>query len=151
MNAFITGSHAYGIPDADSDLDLVILLSDDDFTLLCGFYVAKGGEGLDLSYLSDDSCGISLRFGELNILCVNDARDWETWRKGTHDLVAMKPVSRETAVEVFQRLRKEEAGRRRAEEMKRMDEYSAQIEAEMQAAAQVEELSTFPRKGEGNG
>lgn len=29
MNAFITGSHAYGTPREDSDIDLVVLVEDE--------------------------------------------------------------------------------------------------------------------------
>lgn len=91
MLAVLTGSHAYGTPRPDSDVDLVVLV---------------GREGVDkLSELADETGVVScpggqeksLRFGKLNL---SPAR-LESWRKATAELVARKPVTRDEAVRLL--------------------------------------------------
>ena len=88
--SFITGSRAYGTPMADSDIDLVVRVTSEEFTAL--------------NQLADSGLGESLRFGRLNlILCTEDDK-YAAWWRGTRDLVAEKPVSREVAIEKFKAL-----------------------------------------------
>lgn len=91
MNAFITGSHAYGEPHADSDVDLVIRADVDDMSLLRELSGCRQGP---------------IRFGQLNlIVCTNDEL-FTAWQKGTEQLMAEGretglPVTRERACEVL--------------------------------------------------
>lgn len=90
-NAFITGSHAYGEPHADSDVDLVVRADVDDMSLLRELSGCRQGP---------------IRFGQLNlIVCTNDEL-FTAWQKGTEQLMAEGretglPVTRERACEVL--------------------------------------------------
>ena len=100
MKAFVTGSRAYGNSRNDSDIDLVVFVSQKD-------RVMEMADNDLPSSLSDDPKlvhTISLRFGALNILACCDQ---DTWRKGTLQLKDLAPVTRQKAVEVFTALRKE--------------------------------------------
>lgn len=90
---FITGSHAYGTPHEDSDIDLVVLVDGDDSVLLC-------------KYSEDQKEGDyhTFRYGKLNLILIVDPVRYETWAGGTEQLKLMKPVTREYAVEFFQTL-----------------------------------------------
>jgi len=95
---FITGSHAYGEPTKDSDVDLVVRISDDVSWFLAGH------EDSD-----HQSCS-HIRFGNLNlILCTSD-KQYDVWLEGTLFLLDEKErtkelVIRDRAVEVFSDLR----------------------------------------------
>jgi len=83
---FLTGSHAYGTPGADSDIDMVVWAEDEALRkLLVG-------------------SGYPVRFGKLNIIICDNEADWNIWVKGTEALKRNAPVDRETAVELFQAL-----------------------------------------------
>lgn len=97
MNAFITGSHAYGEPGEESDIDLVVLVDSDTQKLL----IEHGGK--------------PTRFGKLNIIAVDTQAKFDKWKKGTEALQAIRPVDRESAVAVFKALgvSKGDSGKRR--------------------------------------
>lgn len=84
---FITGSHAYGSPRDDSDIDLVVwAVGDTRATLEAG--------------------GYPIRFGKLNLILISDDDQWDIWRLGTQALVKLhksrkSAVSREEAVAFF--------------------------------------------------
>jgi predicted nucleotidyltransferase len=102
MKAFITGSHAYGMPTNDSDIDLVVLMSEktvEKLHELTGSSVAQDLSGWDWK--------LSLKFGNLNLLCCTDEEQYNIWKQGTRELKKRKPVTRDEAVKTFQRLRKE--------------------------------------------
>lgn len=83
---WLTGSHAYGTPGADSDIDMVVWAEDEALRkLLVG-------------------SGYPVRFGKLNIIICDNEADWNIWVKGTEALKRNAPVDRETAVELFQAL-----------------------------------------------
>ncbi len=103
MEAFITGSHAYGTPNKDSDIDLVVLVESDDTI----YDLLKGDEGGANTDEYETSLGAPLRFGKLNLICCVEERKYEIWRKGTEQLKAIAPVTREQAVELFQKLIRE--------------------------------------------
>lgn len=86
MTAFITGSHAYGIPTENSDIDLAILVSDKDSEFLWQQFGSAG----------------TLRAGKLNIVCFYNATNFERWREVTNQLKARAPVTRDDAVSAFQ-------------------------------------------------
>ncbi len=83
---FLTGSHAYGTPSADSDIDMVVWAED-----------ARLRELLE-------GCGYPIRFGKLNIIICDNESDWNIWVKGTEALKRVAPVDRETAVAFLQSL-----------------------------------------------
>jgi len=71
--AFITGSHAYGTPTDESDIDLVVWVGGDAKTLL-----AKEG--------------YPIRFGNLNLILVDSEEQWTAWEAGTNALKRIAPV-----------------------------------------------------------
>lgn len=103
MTALLTGSHAYGEPGDDSDIDLVVLLGDEAIKVL-----SEASEE-DVRY--PDAASMAMRFGPLNLLVCRDSpagrAAFAVWRQGTEVLQAAKPVTREVAVETFRALRKE--------------------------------------------
>lgn len=115
--AFVTGSRKYGTPKADSDIDLVVLVSPADLLLLqkeadieCKPHIPRGNS--DGGPMSD-----SLRFGKLNLIAVTWNQAFEAWKKGTEELLArtqerMAPIEREEAVALFKSLREKLAKER---------------------------------------
>jgi len=88
LNSFITGSHAYGIPAEDSDVDLVVLLSPEDKQLLRDV----NGDG-------------PVRFGNLNLILCDRQDQFDCWVKSKADCVlaaavAGEPLSRSEAVSI---------------------------------------------------
>lgn len=98
LQAFLTGSHAYGYPGPDSDIDLVVLVTKDEFDKLR--QNADSMEGVDEQYDENGSC--SLRFGNLNLLCFFDERRFLDWKKCTEVLKTQAPVSRSFACRYFE-------------------------------------------------
>lgn len=104
MNAFVTGSRAYGKPKVGSDVDLVVLVSKEDMAILK--QTADPVATLHPEY--GDIVSVPLRFGKLNLIVTTSAIDYGVWLKGTERLEAMashEPVSRATAVDLFKALR----------------------------------------------
>lgn len=85
-SAFVTGSRAYGTPRDDSDLDLVILVTQEVSDEL--FKHGKTETG-------------TCRFGMLNLICFTSEEDYFGWKDVTNKLIKQKPVSREFAIEQF--------------------------------------------------
>lgn len=76
MHAFITGSRAYGTPNAESDVDLVIRVDENTAAML--------------RKLSDKTTEIAqkgaktpVRFGNLNLILCETDDEWAVWRVGT--------------------------------------------------------------------
>lgn len=105
MQSFLTGSRAYGTPRPDSDIDLVVYVTVDDLSKLIELSdkVSEFGHPGGVNY--EDGC--CLRFGPLNLICVTSQVHFDTWKKGTEELISNKPVTREVAVETLQRHRQE--------------------------------------------
>lgn len=103
FKAFITGSHAYGTPGPDSDVDVVVRCDLDvvaKLTALLDQPVADetGEPGKDYPQLH-------VRSGRLNLLlCASDER-FDVWREGTAELKTLAPVTRDAAVAHFKALR----------------------------------------------
>ena len=95
---FLTGSHAYGTPHEKSDVDVVVLLTDEDQCKLAALADEVCG---DQSSADDDSA-CSMRFGRINLICVADRDEYEAWRTATEDLKSRSPVRRKEAVERIQ-------------------------------------------------
>ena len=114
MKAFLTGSRVYGVPQANSDIDLVVFLSRDDLAVLRQFdegpdprHTTNTGSEPDKPF--EDGVGAPLRFGKLNLQCITDPKAYAVWWRGTQELKRLAPVTREKAVAHFKKLR-EEAG-----------------------------------------
>jgi len=86
-NAFITGSHAYGVPHDKSDVDLAILCSDGTAETL-----AKTKEDVP-----------SVRFGNLNLLVFTSTIKFNLWKKVTEELIQRRPVTRVEACAHFKK------------------------------------------------
>jgi predicted nucleotidyltransferase len=103
-SSFLTGSRVYGLPNPDSDIDLVILVSLDDMKLLAEF--AEYDESMDAKYWYECT-SISMRFGKLNVICCTDKHNFDLWKTGTERLKKNAPVSRDFAVRFMEVLRGE--------------------------------------------
>lgn len=90
---FITGSQAYGTPTKQSDIDLVVHSQNVPQVLVINS--DQGGSELG-----------SVKFGKLNLIFAND-KEYDCWKEGTDLLIKRKPVTRDEAKAVFQKLRKE--------------------------------------------
>lgn len=101
MKAFVTGSHAYGTPRPDSDIDLVVLVSPEDMARLVKMDPDSTADRYGVMASS------YLRFGKLNLLAVDNMTDYLVWLHGTLELIARKPVTRDEAVAVFKRRQQE--------------------------------------------
>lgn len=84
-NAFITGSHAYGILHAKSDIDLCVLMDEQDYKKIREL----NGPG-------------AIRFGKLNLVILTDPVRFERWKDTTIELIKQKPVTKETACAAFE-------------------------------------------------
>lgn len=93
--AFLTGSHAYGTPHAKSDIDLVIPVGDDT------------AKQLNVLLDADDTeYGVmSIQSGRLNLILATSPDIYRVWKEGTAELIKRKPVTRDEAIECFERLR----------------------------------------------
>jgi len=110
MDAFITGSRAFGKPTKASDIDVVIR---------CTKEVARKLFEQAQEHLPLTECGqsfpdyenmesISMRFGPLNLLCCLDNTSYHVWEQGTKKLKAIGPVDRPVAVALFKQLEREQ-------------------------------------------
>lgn len=100
MKACLTGSRVYGTPRFDSDLDCVVLVEDDNDYQLLHFSSDKRNGAI---LTNDGYNGVSLRFGNLNVIAVlRDEKVFEAWRKGTDFLKAIRPVTKEQACMVLE-------------------------------------------------
>lgn len=92
--AILTGSHAYGTPGPDSDVDLVVFANRETREKL--FELLGPIDPTKREYPAGD---LSLRCGRLNLIVVGDAGHHKEWERGTAQLVARRPVTRAEAVE----------------------------------------------------
>ena len=109
--AFITGSRKYGFPEVNSDIDLVVFIqSEDEYELLAKLSDASGGITFVEEY--EGTVLPSLRFGNLNLICCISEAEYNCWRDGTNEMAAMKPITRDMAIEHLAKLRIERGLRR---------------------------------------
>lgn len=102
---FLTGSHAYGTPNAGSDIDLVVLVNQPELEELR----ADADTELQLNCEYERQDAVSLRFGNLNLICCRDEAAYRTWRQGTEELKRRAPVTRRAAIEFMAALRRKES------------------------------------------
>jgi hypothetical protein len=112
--AFVTGSQAYGMPRPvtrweknPSDLDLVVMVSRSDLKTILDFYEATGvgPPGSWEPGRTGEPAQASLRFGMLNLIVCTREEDYEMWQTGTAALKDKKPVTRDFAVAMFDKIK----------------------------------------------
>ena len=86
-SAFLTGSQVYGSPTAASDVDIVVLLTEQDAWIV---------ESLRDS--SDKRSPGTTYFGKVNLINVEDRREYRAWYEATQYLRSVRPVTREFAI-----------------------------------------------------
>lgn len=86
---FLTGSQAYGTPNEESDVDIVVLVRDSEE--LEEFPVGKYNDNTP-----------TIRIGKLNIILVYNESEYDAWFAATQKMIAWKkagwPVPREQAI-----------------------------------------------------
>lgn len=100
-SGFVTGSRAYGTPREDSDIDLVVLITEQQLGKLVASCAI--GETKNTTYNGDKTI---LRFGRLNLFCMTSFVRYDLWKKGTDELIARRPVTRQEAKDLFIKLEK---------------------------------------------
>ena len=98
MNALITGSHAYGKPTSESDVDLVVRVGWETKELL---------ERLSGASTIDHA---AIRFGKLNVIACTSDEEFAAWKFGTEAvkkicLDGRNPVNKDDAKKVFDQFR----------------------------------------------
>ena len=102
--SFVTGSHAYGTPGPDSDMDLVVFVTEKDLNRLQRLADKEEPSPLAQGYIN--AGGTPLRFGRLNLICCTNEKYFEIWRDGTYLLRKQAPVTRQFAVEFLTTMRR---------------------------------------------
>lgn len=110
MSAILTGSRVYGDPKLESDIDMVALMTHEEYELLCGQAdnFEEPDEGVGGWRVPAESLGgqaPSLRFGALNLICCFDQKNFDVWYKGTQELAERRPVTRIEAIAHLNTLR----------------------------------------------
>lgn len=95
-NAFLTGSHVYGTPTEESDVDLVVFMEEREAAKLWGLQDGEKNGGV-------------IRFGKLNIIPCSSRERFNDWKRGTEELVKRskelgRPMTRAEAVLMFNQL-----------------------------------------------
>lgn len=103
VKALLTGSYAYGTPTKDSDIDLVVLMTEDTLRELIKHNDNELREDLD----NYEPLGANLKFGKLNLIAVTEYGLFKVWEQGTQHLIDRRPVSRDEAVEYLSGLRED--------------------------------------------
>lgn len=93
--AFLTGSRAYGFPRPESDVDIVVRMPQEAVDVLLKAIPAEKVR----KYPDSDS--VSLWFDNLNLICITSDKAFETWVEGTACLLSRAPVTRDAAIEEF--------------------------------------------------
>lgn len=101
LKPFLTGSYVYGYPTPKSDIDIVVYLKESEILKLMNLGELDRVE--DENYR--DCCSKSIKFGKLNLICVNDEETYEIWKLGTEKLKEKSPVPRDFACKYMQELR----------------------------------------------
>lgn len=96
--ATFSGSRVYGKPGADSDLDLLMLVTPEELGLLRTMQDHPDRA----SQLSSNRPYYSLRFGNLNVIATTDPKMYAAWTEATQELSAVGPVDRDYACRTFQ-------------------------------------------------
>lgn len=95
MKALLTGSRAYGTPRTDSDVDVVLRVTQAELDALLSAIPAENVR----KYPENDS--VSLWFNKLNLICITSDKYFQIWEDGTAALMAKAPVTRDEAIAEF--------------------------------------------------
>lgn len=98
----ISGSHAYGTPNENSDVDLVIKVDSEEMAMW--LYNMLNDSEQDHSDTPRFG-SMSIRIGKLNLICCWSDWVYNVWLKGTQQLNQIKPVTRDQAIAMFNNLR----------------------------------------------
>lgn len=101
MNAFITGSRAYGTPRSDSDIDVVVRIEQPEIDKLKRLGII-GFTTPNNQY--DIRSGCQFRTGPLNLICIPDDNYFAAWKRGTEELAGRRPVTRDDAIAHFDKV-----------------------------------------------
>lgn len=97
MYGFLTGSHAYGTPREDSDVDLAVFVPAEDADKFRGLFASE----LRISNEGSYPNGCAYRFGNLNLLVFSSEPHFNAWREATAELATRKPVTRSEAIKAI--------------------------------------------------
>jgi hypothetical protein len=92
-NAFLTGSHRYGIPHEKSDVDVCCKVSQPELVVLGKLY------GSPTWNTENVTC--NCRIGNLNLIAAASQPFFDTWEQVTDTLEASKPVTKAQAIQAF--------------------------------------------------
>lgn len=96
--AFLTGSRAYGKPTPESDIDIVILITKEAL----GKIFELGPVTTEDTHYGSAETGVTLRYGNLNLIFVASQAQYNAWKQGTDELREVAPVSKDEAIKHFQ-------------------------------------------------
>lgn len=102
VRAFVTGSHAYGNPTEDSDIDLVIPGS-----VELHKYLKENITDDREAVRNESSDPFAILTGGIDIIIASTKEEYEFWRDGTMALIEQRPVSRKYAIDYFYGMRQQ--------------------------------------------
>ena len=108
---FLTGSHRYGMPNFDSDIDLVVMMTQEE----CDRLIAAAGGQKHHDYQRDPleaENRVVFRFGELNLIVCLQPSAYFAFKSATECAVKMEesrgyPLSKSEAADLFANIRQE--------------------------------------------
>lgn len=92
---FFTGSRVYGEPKESSDVDMVMLVTEDEANMLRPLADTRGGS-------ADVKGDFSLKFGRMNVLTMTSVAKFNAWLTATEKLIDRRPVTRDEAVKLIE-------------------------------------------------
>ncbi len=149
MNAFLTGSRAYGTPKPESDTDIVLHMSEDDLCELYSIHGPDDDRDDDPSFSSNNGrpTNYSFRMGKANLICMTDPEEFQAWKSATEVLKRNRPVTRDLAIEaidLFLRLAASKKYERQNEDVSEERRFEARLKAIAPSpASEAAKLSAF--------
>lgn len=103
--SFLTGSHVYGTPGPESDIDLVVRVSSQEAEKL----QEQADKVCGRQYKNLDENLVILRFGKLNLICCITNNQLSAWREATEaaldeSTLRGHPLKKKEVVPIFQRI-----------------------------------------------
>jgi len=92
-SSILTGSHVYGKPRPDSDMDIVMVLNEEALALL----KSKADTWFGLPN------GDSLHFGHLNVIATTDEGIYRKWVAAMYAARSERPVTKDRAIELHEK------------------------------------------------